>query len=496
MPLELVSECEATLSNAGIVDVSGGARSVHAAWPPPALTLRREAVSRKAHVLLVDEARENHALLERIAGRLGASVQHARSASDGLRYAREFCYDALIIEAGGGHAPLPLLEQLSALQATAGVLLSGEGLHFPEGFSLSGNLLGSLGKPWNDEEIEAALGRALELSRARRQHRPLASAPSAIFERVLLIGSVGDLRRYGRMLRGWVPLGGLVHACSLQEGLTLIGQHTFDLALTDLWLPDACGLDAVVRIRQASSQTPVVVLTALEDSALEEQALHAGAQDVLVKTELSASALLRSMRRARQRQLAQAQLYHGSLHDELTSLAKRTLLQQRIANALARSRRLGNTFAVIYIDLDHFKSINDTHGHEVGDAVLVAVSSRLKAAVREYDTVARIGGDEFAILLDTLDDVAEAECVAQRVLSSLAPPMRVADHDVEVTASMGISVFPAGGSAADELLRSADRAMYRAKRAGRNTYSLSPPIESSRAPEPARSAELRRPSSF
>jgi diguanylate cyclase (GGDEF)-like protein len=153
-----------------------------------------------------------------------------------------------------------------------------------------------------------------------------------------------------------------------------------------------------------------------------------------------------------------------------------------MANALARSRRMGNTFAVIYVDLDHFKRINDTHGHDVGDAVLVAVSTRLKAAVREYDTVARIGGDEFAILLDTLDDVAEAETVARRVLSSLAPPVRVADQDLAVTASMGISVFPDGGDAAEELLRSADRAMYRAKRAGRNTYSLTPPARDSQAP--------------
>jgi diguanylate cyclase (GGDEF)-like protein len=170
------------------------------------------------------------------------------------------------------------------------------------------------------------------------------------------------------------------------------------------------------------------------------------------------------------------------LHDELTRLAKRTLLNQRIANALARSRRMGNTFALIYVDLDHFKRINDTHGHDVGDAVLVAVSNRLKSAVREYDTVARIGGDEFAILLDTLDDNIEAETVARRVLASLAPPVRVAEQDLIVTASMGISVFPDGGDAADDLLRSADRAMYRAKRAGRNTYSVNPLARDSCAP--------------
>jgi diguanylate cyclase (GGDEF)-like protein len=235
----------------------------------------------------------------------------------------------------------------------------------------------------------------------------------------------------------------------------------------------------VVKIRRSNTLTPIVALSASEDSALSDQALRAGAQDVLWKTELGAGALLRSMRHARQRQWAQAHLHHGVLHDELTSLAKRTLLQQRIANALARSRRTGNTFAVIYLDLDHFKTINDTFGHDVGDAVLVAVSQRLKAAVREYDTVARLGGDEFAILLETLDDPAEAERVAQRVMSSIAPPVRITDRDLEITASIGVSVFPHDGTAADDLLRSADQAMYCAKRAGRNTYSLTPLVEPS-----------------
>jgi diguanylate cyclase (GGDEF)-like protein len=201
------------------------------------------------------------------------------------------------------------------------------------------------------------------------------------------------------------------------------------------------------------------------------------------------------MQHARQRQRAQGHLYHGALHDELTRLAKRSLLNQRISNALARSRRMGNTFALIYVDLDHFKRINDTHGHDVGDAVLVAVSNRLRSAVREYDTVARLGGDEFAILLDTLDDTIEAETVARRVLASLTPPVRVAEQDLVVTASMGISVFPDGGDAAEDLLRSADRAMYRAKRAGRNTYSINPLPRESAAPRessPSLFSGLRR----
>jgi diguanylate cyclase (GGDEF)-like protein len=298
------------------------------------------------------------------------------------------------------------------------------------------------------------------------------------------------------MLQSALSIGALAVVETLDEALLLCETSSFDVALTELCLPDSCGLDAVVKLRQHSSAMPILVLAPHEDAALADQALHAGAQDVLIMNEVDPATLSRSMQHARQRQRAQRQLYHGALHDELTSLAKRTVLNQRIANALARSRRMGNTFAVIYIDLDHFKRINDTHGHDVGDAVLVAVSSRLKSAVREYDTVARLGGDEFAILLDTLDDVAEAETVARRVLCSLAPPVRVAEHDLEVTASMGISVFPEGGGAPDELLRSADRAMYRAKRAGRNTYSLNPPAKESQPPRASSGiSALRRTSS-
>jgi diguanylate cyclase (GGDEF)-like protein len=467
-------------------------------WSGVSLSWWRDADADVPRVLLIDEARESHGLLERIATRVGASVHHARTVANGQRYALEGHYDALVVDtAFGAKVVLPLLEQLSARQVGAGVLLSGDGLCFPEGFSLSGNLLGSLDKPWDDEEVEAALRRSFELSVARRSDRPSAVYPRAHFERVLLIGRSPALRRCGRMLQSAVSVGGLAIAETLAEALTFCARQTFDIALTELCLPDACGLDAVVKLRQHSSQTPIVVLAPHEDSALGDQALHAGAQDVLIAADVDPSSLTRSMQHARQRQRAQGHLYHGALHDELTSLAKRTLLNQRIQNALARSRRIGNTFAVIYVDLDHFKRINDTHGHHVGDAVLVAVSGRLKSAVREYDTVARLGGDEFAILLDTLDDTVEAEMVARRVLASLAPPVCVADQELVVTASMGISVFPAGGDGADDLLRSADRAMYRAKRAGRNTYSINPLPRESSAPRESMSpvSALRRTSS-
>ncbi len=426
-------------------------------------------------ILLIDTSRESMDLLEPVAAELCAIVHHARTLADALRYVLKFSYDALLVDAGlGGETPISLLEQLSTAQPSAGLILSGESLRFPEGFSLGGNLLGSCRKPWELQELSAALRRAFELSRARRAPPPRFPALRVGCERVMILAGAADFRRIERMTRLWFGPGGLVHATTLEEALGLLAQESFDLVLSKLCLPDACGLDAVLRMRRVSAQTPLIVLCPTEDVALFDQVLQAGAQDILLEPELERKVLFRSMWHARQRQRAQSQLQHGALHDELTNLAKRTLLAQRISNALARSRRTGNTFAVMYIDLDRFKRINDTYGHDVGDAVLVTVSQRLKSAVREYDTVARLGGDEFAILLDSLDAAGEVETVAQRVLASLAPPILVNEHELDVTASMGISVFPDGGSAAEELLRNADRAMYCAKRAGRNTYSVQP----------------------
>jgi diguanylate cyclase (GGDEF)-like protein/PAS domain S-box-containing protein len=164
-------------------------------------------------------------------------------------------------------------------------------------------------------------------------------------------------------------------------------------------------------------------------------------------------------------------LEHRAFHDELTGLANRALLLDRLEHASARSDRAGTRFAVLYIDLDGFKPINDSFGHPTGDAVLVAAAERLRAVLRSEDTVARLGGDEFAALLEHEDVTAHASGVAKRVLAALSEPIATDGRRVSVTASIGIALAEAGQQPLD-LLRNADIAMYRAKRKGAGRFAV------------------------
>ena len=154
--------------------------------------------------------------------------------------------------------------------------------------------------------------------------------------------------------------------------------------------------------------------------------------------------------------------------DPLTRLPNRALLPDRLAQAMARACSEQHGLAVCFLDLDGFKAVNDTHGHEAGDELLVIVAQRLQAHIRTGDTAARLGGDEFVVLLCDLRDLHECEQMAQRLLRAICEPMVVEGHTVQVGASMGIALYPQHGSQAEQLLRLADQAMYQAKQSGRN----------------------------
>ena len=171
-----------------------------------------------------------------------------------------------------------------------------------------------------------------------------------------------------------------------------------------------------------------------------------------------------------ERKHAQEQMEYQAYHDALTGLPNRLLFRDRVAIALAHARRSGRVSAVMFLDLDQFKLVNDTLGHTVGDRLLQAIGSRLVNCVRAEDTVARMGGDEFTILLADLIDKRGAVAVAQKVLEAVRYAVQVDQHELYVTTSIGISIFPDDGADAETLLKNADRAMYRAKELGRDNF--------------------------
>jgi diguanylate cyclase (GGDEF)-like protein len=166
----------------------------------------------------------------------------------------------------------------------------------------------------------------------------------------------------------------------------------------------------------------------------------------------------------------EAALQHLATHDTLTDLPNRFLMIDRLTQLLSRAQRTGAVFAVLYMDLDHFKEVNDAHGHELGDLLLRAVAGRLRKSVRQSDTVARMGGDEFVIVLEALHEMSDADVVGANVLRAIARSFTLQKRKVKITASIGISFFPDNGTDVDTLLRAADYAMYLAKRQGGNGY--------------------------
>jgi diguanylate cyclase (GGDEF)-like protein len=193
-----------------------------------------------------------------------------------------------------------------------------------------------------------------------------------------------------------------------------------------------------------------------------------------------------------QRKQAEERIRHLAYHDALTELPNRMLLESRLAKALDQAHRDGGMLALLYLDLDRFKRVNDAVGHHLGDHVLRSVAERLTATVRDADTVARVGGDEFAILLPKIARVQDAVEVADRILAGLRRPLAVDDREYHTTTSMGISCYPDDAEEADTLLRNANIAMYRAKEQGRDNYQLFIPAMTQFAERLALENDLRR----
>lgn len=262
----------------------------------------------------------------------------------------------------------------------------------------------------------------------------------------------------------------VTHVTSLKKALAALGRERFQAVLLDLSLPDGYGLDTLQDVHGTSPGIPIVVLSGFDDQAMALQAVQQGAQDYLVKGQIQGDLLARAIRYAIERKRTEERLTYLAQYDQLTGLVNRALFRDRLEQALMRARRTNQGFALLLLDLDRFKAVNDTLGHDAGDALLTLMAARLKECVREVDTVARMGGDEFTIILEGITGEAAAEMVLTRIVSSVAEPCTISGRSVTVGVSIGATLFPQDASGADTLLKHADAAMYRAKHAGGDTF--------------------------
>jgi diguanylate cyclase (GGDEF)-like protein/PAS domain S-box-containing protein len=236
------------------------------------------------------------------------------------------------------------------------------------------------------------------------------------------------------------------------------------------------GLDAGEIFVRPSERTELVSLlrdaTTLNSAEVELRKKDGQSMWALTNLTISGERIHTTVVDISDRKRAEEQIEFHAYHDPLTKLPNRKLFTDRLTQSLSRARRSGKSVAVMFVDLDHFKSINDTLGHEAGDELLCQMAARLAGSIREDDTVARIGGDEFTIILAELRHPEDAVNVAEKVIKAVQQPLMIAGTSIEISASIGIALFPDDGADAESLLRNADSAMYRAKESGRNTYQL------------------------
>jgi two-component system, cell cycle response regulator len=281
-----------------------------------------------------------------------------------------------------------------------------------------------------------------------------------------------------RMLRG----AGYVSVTSTMDPGEVCELHLknrYDLILLDLVMPGMDGFQVMEGMKEIDIEGYLPVLAVTAHPAHKLRALEGGAKDFVSKPFDLAEVLLRVHNMLEVRLLHEAARNHGklleslALNDPLTGLANRRLLADRMSMALVHARRNKSAMAVVYLDLDGFKRVNDTLGHGAGDVLLKMVAGRLTATVREEDTVARLGGDEFMIALWHVKGPDDAAAAALKVIESVSRPYVLDGQTVGITASAGVAIYPVHGEDADTLMKSADLALHEAKRSGKNAYRIS-----------------------
>ena len=305
------------------------------------------------------------------------------------------------------------------------------------------------------------------------------SATDILNARILVVDDqVIGARALAAMLRdaGYINV---THTTDPFQVCALHRAHRYTLILLDMQMPGKSGFQVMHELNAVESEGYAPVLAITAEPSYKVHALKAGARDFISKPFDVEEVLTRIHNMLEIRLLHEyARSAANSLEilaqqDPLTGLGNRRLLTKRISAAMANARRTKSAMAVVYLDLDGFKAINDTSGHGVGDALLKQVARRLESVVREEDTVARVGGDEFMIALWHVANARDVVTVAAKVVQIISEPYFIEGRNLVVTTSVGVGVYPVHGEDAEALMKSADTALYAAKRAVLNAFRIS-----------------------
>jgi diguanylate cyclase (GGDEF)-like protein len=336
-------------------------------------------------------------------------------------------------------------------------------------------------KPWDHALMVLAVNRAVQEFRARDAGVRASLKPPVDEVRVLVVAPEGELQRALlervdqtiQHTSEWVS--------GHRDALEILERRDVDVIVLGA---GACATlaDSVRRLIAARPLVPLIAVIDSDDDSGSLALIQAGAQDFLRRSELKSGLLPRAMARAIERKRIEGRLVHVANHDQLTGLGNRVLLGERLRQTLSRARRKGTQAAVFFLDLDGFKAVNDTLGHDAGDSLLRQVAVRLRGSVRDTDTVARLGGDEFAVVLQTASAEAAQDAARSIVAAIAALDFDWNERSHSIGASIGVTPIDAGCGEVDEIIARADVACYAAKAAGRGCVFVTSPARTETDP--------------
>lgn len=260
------------------------------------------------------------------------------------------------------------------------------------------------------------------------------------------------------------------HVSSVGEARAALLDERYDVFLVDLLLGEESGIELLEEAARSNISKPIIVLTGAQQEDVDSTVMQLGAADFIPKSEATSSLLDRTIRHAIERKTSERTLERLVRQDTLTGLGNRKMFEDHIEYALARARRNESQLGVMFLDLDRFKDINDSMGHHAGDALLIEIARRLRQTVRECDVVARIGGDEFTILLTDIHGVDDTTKIASKLIENISLPIVVDGKSLVVSSCIGIALYPDSGDTVRELMQYADTALYESKKRGGGTW--------------------------